>query len=263
MITSLSIGTGGLGRMGNQMFTIAGCIGIAVKSGQSYAFPEWKTHDNDLFGQPVDNINEHLLNPLPLIPDNLTWKEYGYFWGYRDVYLPHDNWTIDAHMQSPKFFEHCMGRIRQAFTFKDEPEQNDYVAIHYRAGDYIDDDNAHHPRCSKEYYERAMDIMSDFGMSETKFAIFTDDWTAWHEMFPDLNSFEIGDPSLSYLFDFKFMKRCKHFITANSSFSLMAAILGTHPEKKIVCPKRWFGESMPEPYKSDTKDIYPNGAIII
>lgn len=260
MLTALSIGKGGLGRFGNQCMTISGVIGIATKSGQPYAFPEWRTHDNALFGQPVDNINEYLLNPLPSIPEGLAFQDYGYFWGHRGIILPTGNWSIDAHMQSEKFFIHCMPLIRETFTFKDEPEQNDYVAIHYRAGDYIDDPNAYHPRCSKEYYQRAMDIMLDFGMSETKFAIFTDDWDAWHKMFPDLDSFEIGDPSLSYLFDFKFMKRCKSFICANSSFSLMAAILGTHPEKKIVCPRNWFG---PQAGDIETKDIYPENAIVI
>jgi hypothetical protein len=41
----------------------------------------------------------------------------------------------------------------------------------------------------------------------------------------------------------------------------MAAILGEHPENKIICPKRWFGSQMPAEFNTD--DIYPEGAIII
>jgi len=52
--------------------------------------------------------------------------------------------------------------------------------------------------------------------------------------------------------DFKLMKRCRNFIIANSSFSAMAAILGEHPEKKVVSPSRWFGEGV----DLETKDIY-------
>jgi hypothetical protein len=58
------------------------------------------------------------------------------------------------------------------------------------------------------------------------------------------------------------MKRCKSFITANSSFSFMAALLGDHPDKKIIMPSRWFGPQMPA-MGFTTDDIYPEGAIVI
>jgi len=271
MLTAKSIGTGGLGRFGNQMFTIAGVIGIAARSGQPYAFPRWYTHDNSIFGNPVDDIEAHLVNELPRIPDGLSFQDYGYFWGYRDILLPTGNYSIDAHMQSYKFFSHCIGKVREVFRFKDEPEQNDYVAIHYRAGDYIDDPNAQHPRCSKEYYQQAMAMFPE----GTEFKIFTDDHTAWFKMMKDYydrialkEAYIIGesDPGLmdvfsNYIDDFKLMKRCKSFICANSSFSFMAALLGEHPDKKIIMPSRWFGSSMPPEF--ETKDIYPDGAIII
>lgn len=253
MLTSLQIGRGGLGRFGNQAFTIAGVIGIAIKSGQPYAFPEWKTIDNAIFGDPVDNIEDYLLHPLPRVAD-LNFQQYGYFWGYRDIVLPHGNWTIDAHMQSYKFFSHCIDEVRRVFTFKDEPEQNDYVAIHYRAGDYQDDETAQHPRCSKEYYEKAMAIFPE----GTKFIVFSDDIEAAMKV---LGKQTMKPDSTSYISDFKLMKRCKHFITANSSFSLMAALLGNHPDKKIIMPSRWFGSSMPPEFT--THDIYPENAIII
>lgn len=272
MITALSIGRGGLGRFGNQMFTIAGCIGIAIKSGQPYGFPRWQTHDNAIFGQPVDDIEEYLVNELPRIPTGLPLQEYGYFWGYKDINLSTGSWSIDAHMQSYKFFEHCMPTIRNTFRFKDEPPQNDYVAIHFRAGDYIDDPTAQHPRCSKEYYEKAMALFPE----GTRFKIFTDDRHSAIEKFGGYDNFMRGhyaytskggiDISVpvdlsSYIEDFKLMKRCKSFIIANSSFSYMAALLGEHPDKKIIMPKIWFGSQMPPEF--DTKDIYPPEAIVI
>lgn len=255
MITSLSIGRGGLGRFGNMAFTIAGTIGIAVKSGQPYSFPRWQTHDNAIFGNPVDDIEEHLLNPLPRIPEGMEFEEAGYWWGYRDVYKPTGNWSIDAHLQSEKYFKHCLPLIRETFTFKDEYPQNDYVAIHYRAGDYIDDPNAQHPRCSKEYYERAL---AQFPNAE--FLIFTDDRDAAKKTIGDIQN-GIYKRYTNYIDDFVKMKSCKSFITANSSFSLMAAILGSHPEKKIICPRNWFGSQMPPEFTTD--DIYPEGAIIL
>lgn len=257
MITAKSIATGGLGRMGNQMFTIAGCIGIAVKSGQPYAFPEWKTVDNAIFGNPVDNINDHLLKPLPALVSADGFHDFGYFWGYKDVYLPNGNFSIDAHMQSEKFFKHCLPLIRETFTFKDEHTPIDGVALHIRCGDYIDHPDAQHPICSKEYYEKAVALFPD-----DRISVFSDDMEKAMQILPQDNSkFYFPRTDKGYIRDFKFMKAHKHFITANSSFSLMAAILGDHPEKKIVCPRNWFGSQMPAEF--GTEDIYPEGAIIL
>lgn len=260
MVTALSIGRGGLGRFGNTAFTIAGAIGIAIKSGQPYAFPRWQTHDNAIFGDPVDDIESYLVNELPRIPTGLSFQEYGYFWGYRDIFLPTGNWSIDAHMQSYKFFSHCIGHIREVFRFKDEPEQNDYVAIHYRAGDYIDDPNAQHPRCSREYYAEAMKQFPE----GAHFWIISDDnkeaVRIISPMLPPKSKMNFGGGG-GYINDFKLMKRCKSFICANSSFSFMAALLGEHPGKKIVMPSRWFGSQMPPEFT--THDIYPEGAVII
>lgn len=244
MVTSLSIGTGGLGRFGNQMWTIAGCIGIARANGMDFAFPKWINHDNALFGGNKDDFSKYFVNPLPLIPDGRHWQDWGYFWGYKKVQLYHGDWSINAHLQSPKFFEHCIDEVRHYFTMKDEPEQNDYCAIHVRAGDYIDDRNAYHPRCSKEYYEDAIWYMP----SNTKYLVFSDDI----EFAKERVGIDAEYISGNYLDDFKLMKRCKHFIIANSSFSAMAALLADHPEKIVIAPKNWFGPHV----DISAKDIY-------
>lgn len=261
MLTALSINTGGLGRMGNQMFTIAGVVGIATKCGQPYAFPPWITKDNEIFGNAPDCIDDYLLNPLPPLANHTRFETYPYFWGYHDVNLPTGNWTIDAHMQSEKFFKHCMPLIRETFRFKDEPEQNDWVVIHHRAGDYIADENAQHPRCSIDYYNDAVNLMPG-----EKFVIFSDDQQEALKiqetlLLMDCRRVIAVHPVGHYIDDFKIMKKCKSFVCANSSFSLFAAILGEHPDKKIVCPSRWFGSQMPAEF--DTKDIYPENCIII
>jgi len=254
MVTSLAIGRGGLGRFGNQMFTIAGCIGIAVKNNLPFSFPYWKNYDNALFGGQIDDIQNQLRNPLPLT-SCINFQDYGYFWGYRDITLQ-GNWSIDAHLQSPKFFDHCMDLVRHHFTFKNEPEQNDCVAVHYRAGDYIDDSNAYHPRCTKEYYRSAMSMFPE----GTRFLIFSDEPFNALEMFGDLR--EMNDCRVHYghyLQDFKLMKKCKSFIIANSSFSAMAALLADHPEKKVIAPKVWFGKVA----DISAKDIYHENWIVI
>jgi hypothetical protein len=251
MVTSLSIGTGGLGRFGNQMWTIAGCIGIARANGMDFAFPKWINHDNALFGGDRDDFSKYFVNPLPLIPDGRHWQNYGYFWGFKLLKLNRGDWSIDAHLQSPKFFEHCIEEVRHYFTMKNEGEQNHFCAIHVRAGDYIDDPNAYHPRCSKEYYEKAISMMP----SGTKYLIFSDDIEFAKERVGVKGTYLSG----YYLSDFKLMKRCKHFIIANSSFSAMAAILANHPDKIVIAPERWFGPSV----DISAKDIYHQNWIVI
>ena len=92
MLTSTAIGTGGLGRFGNQCYTISGVIGIAEKSGQPFAFPHWKNYDNALFGGEVTDFEDYFENPLPRM-NGESFNEYGYFWGYRDIVL-NGNWSI-------------------------------------------------------------------------------------------------------------------------------------------------------------------------
>jgi hypothetical protein len=239
MVTATSIGTGGLGRFGNQCYTIAGVIGIAERSGQQFVFPHWKNYDNALFGGEVTDFEQYFENHLPRM-NGESFNEYGYFWGYRDINLPEGHWSINAHLQSPKYFEHCIDKVRHYFKMKDEPEQNDYVAIHYRAGDYIDDPNAYHPRCSKEYYEQAMAMFPD-----SEFMLFSDDIDSWFTMMGGITeavkSVYIMGKHRTYLEDFRTMKKCKHFIISNSTFSSFAATIADHPDKKVIAPKRWFG----------------------
>lgn len=258
MVTALSINTGGLGRFGNQMFTIAGTIGTAIKNGHEFGFPKWINKDNALFGDQVDEMEQYFVNPLPTIPDGINWQELGYRWNYEPIVLGEGNYNLHRHFQSPKYFEHCMDDIRHYFRIKDEPEQNDYVAIHYRAGDYDTDDNGWHPRCSKEYYEQAIDMFP----KGTTFIIFSDDVDEAAKVL----GLKRVDPSeklpKTYIDDFKLMKRCKSFIIANSSFSAMAALLGEHPEKKVIAPSKWFGKAA-DPEQWETKDIYHKDWIVI
>lgn len=257
MLTSLAIGKGGLGRFGNNCFTIAGVIGIAIKSGQPFGFPAWKTYDNANFGQPVDEMTEYFVNPLPTIVEDVHYEQYPYFWEYRDIHLPIGNWDMFAHLQSVKYFEHCIDTIRHYFRMKDESGPVDRIALHYRAGDYIEGAENYHPRCSKEYYEAAINNFPP----GSNFTIFTDDIAAFSKLNVDFSGHSTHNSfGKFYLDDFKFMKQHKHFICANSSFSHFAALLGEHPEKKIIMPKRWFGAAAGG---MNFDSLYPPNAIII
>lgn len=235
---------GRYGRAANSFFQIASTIGIARRNNFDFAFPLFINHHHrDAFGSTEDvDLYKHFVNPLPLYDGPLLPERF-VDWGYSDVILT-ESVSLAGHMQSAKYFSHCMDEVKWYFRMKDEMEQNDFVAVHVRLGDY---DDAYHPRLGMEYYGPAMEQFPG-----ATFMVFSDDIWAATKMFP-------GDERIhysmdrDYIKDFKFMKRCKSFIIGNSSYSAMAAILGEHPEKRVVAPRPWFG---PKYTEITGEDIY-------
>lgn len=239
------------------MFQIAGTIGLARKYGYAYGFPQWKNYDHlERFGSSEDiDLQKYFQNPLPQL-DAIGYPEFTVEWGYRANLRIPDNVSLFGHFQSEKYFSHCKDIIQHYFTMKDEPELQDVCAVHVRLGDY---DDHYHPRLKRDYYLKAMALFPE----GQQFVIFSDDQDGAYEITKD-TGFAIGQSGFTnYIDDFRFMKSCKHFITGNSSYSLMAAILGRHPDKRIICPSNWWGPGWGPNHKELCKDVYPENAIII
>jgi hypothetical protein len=85
------------------------------------------------------------------------------------------------------------------------------------------------------YYREAMNRMN-----ATRFVVFSDDIDAAKQMFGSDVEYSEGN---DYITDFYLMTTADHFIIANSSYSAMAAWLGTNPNKKVISPngQSWFG----------------------
>lgn len=220
---------GRYGRFANGMFQICSTIGIARKNSFDFAFPYWKNHMHaESFGSTEDiDVQWHFVNPLPVY-DGPALPERFIDWGYHDVTLT-ESVSLSGHMQSVKYFEHCLDEVKWYLRMKDEPPRNDYVAIHVRLQDY---DDAYHPRLNMDYYGPAMARFPN-----AKFLVFSDDIPEAKKLFGNSVNYAEGN----YIEDFKLMKTCKHFIIGNSSYSAMAAILGEHPEKRVIAPRPWFG----------------------
>jgi hypothetical protein len=227
---------GRYGRFANQLFQIAGTIGIARKNGFDFAFPECKNYDHvERFGSQEDiDLQKSFENPLPVykgpqLPDKFV------HWGYHNIKLTH-SCSLSGHMQSLKYFEHCLDEVKWYFRMKDEYPQNDYCAIHVRLGDY---DGAYHPRLDMRYYGAAMAEMP----KGTKYLLFSDDKHEVRKMFFDTNGFNIEMDVFEggTMESFRAMKSCRNFIIGNSSYSAMAAILGEANDKRVIAPAPWFG----------------------
>lgn len=252
MITNLSIGR--YGRFGNMLFQIAAVIGIARKSGQEYGFPPIMNYDHaEKFGSKEDcDLEKYFKYPFPRLQKApAEYYERPYAWGYHDIYLPKGDWALSGHFQSDKYFRDCMDEVRYVLTMRSECQfqSEPPVAIHVRRGDY---DDMYHPRIQGEYYHAAI---AKFPKG-TRFMVFSDDPDDARRMLGSspLFTYQTGN---DYIRDFTIMKACSGFITANSSFSLMAAILSTYPGKQIICPRTWFGPA----WKPSTKDVYPLNSI--
>lgn len=234
---------GKYGRFCNGAFGVASTIGIARKNGFDFAFPLWRNYDGLNFESQIDiDIYKHLINPLPLY-DGPELPERFVDWGYHDVNLS-ENVSLYGHMQSEKFFLHSLDEIRWHFRMRNEPARNNYVAIHWRAKDYSEGEG-YHPRLTMDYYRPAMDLCHG-----ARFLVFSDDIEGAKKMFGPSVEYSEGK---DYLTDFKLMKRCHSFIIANSSYSAMAAILGEHPDKRVIAPRPWFG---PKHTAITGEDIY-------
>ncbi len=129
------------------------------------------------------------------------------------------------------------------------------VSIHIRRGDYISDPktNQYHGICSPEYYNNAVKYVSQ-KIHRAHFYIFSDDinWAA--------NNFKIDFP-MTFVGhnswrkgydDMRLIGKCKHHVTANSSFSWWGAWLCSNPDKIVISPLKWFNDST-----NDTKDLIP------
>ena len=221
---------GRYGRLCNQMYQIAGTIGIARRNNADFAFPEWRNYDHkERFGSTEDiDIQRHFIHPLPRY-DGPALPDHFVHWGYHDTKLTHDV-SLSGHLQSFRYFEHAFDEVKWYFRMRDEV-QSDRVAIHVRLGDY---DNGYHPRLTMDYYAPAMRLFPD-----AKFLVFSDDIGAAMQMFGN----EVEYANGNYIDDFRRMKGCRHFIIGNSTYSSMAAVLGDAKDKRVVTPRPWFGSS--------------------
>ena len=234
MITFLRLGK--YGRLGNQMFQIAGTIGIATKSGLDFGFPDWQNHDHKTrFKSPEDiSIQKYFKTPLPKLDPHADYPEHGVKWGYHEI-LATDKISLWGHFQSEKYFKHCRPIIQKYFELK-TPTSMKGIEV----------------QKNMKYYEPALaQFPADWPV-----LVFSDDIPTTKHYFGNSVDYAEGN---HYMEDLYLMSQCQHFIIGNSSFSWWPAWLKDNPTKKIIAPKNWFGPVC----KADPKDIYAEGWIII
>ncbi len=247
-------GNNNTGRFGNKLFQAAATIGIAKNNDMGYAFPPCHYY-------------QYLKGGIPQVVgiEALDFVEYTETsFNYEKVVIDDRelNYNLNGFFQSAKYWKHCDDFIKQEFSMKeyivfnvfqkygDVLNNNETASVHIRRGDYLALSHFH-INLTMQYYYDAMNLLRKDGV---KFLIISDDmdWCKRQDWFGYNVEFIEGNDEAT---DLCLMTQCNHNIIANSSFSWWGQYLNKHEDKKVVAPKKWFGDAV----EHDTSDLYlPN-----
>jgi len=180
---------------------------------------------------------------------------------------------LDGFFQTEKYFIDHEKEIRDDLTLK-VPLSNEFrkildiinttpytVSLHVRRGDYVQDQNTnkYHGTCDKEYYKKALEILTEKIGKNLHIFIFSDDidWVK-ENMLINYPVTYVSSPNIKDYEELILMSACKHNIISNSSFSWWGAWLNKNPDKIVIAPKRWVMKD-----EKRFKDICPNSWIRI
>lgn len=218
---------------------------------------------------PLDRgkVSNTLMRKLPILYSKVVANESGHkfikeFYSFpKDVYL-------NGFWQSEHYFAPVTDLIRKEFSLKQSLDQGNLelynkitncnsVSLHVRRGDYVtnSDSNSFHGTCSLEYYQQAIEHVSQSN-ENTELFIFSDDIPWVRENLKTELPVHFIDKNNPGEIDMRLMASCKHNIIANSSFSWWGAWLNSHSDKIVVAPMRWF-------INSAAPDIYPENWVKI
>jgi hypothetical protein len=239
-----------LGRLGNNLFQVAACIGYSKDYGIPWAILPHYHHKPvyNYFKFPIWKGNPRTLKTYDTATDQ----------GFVYVKIPKfevPGVNIRGFWQSWKYFDHAKEEVLKAWAFRYYPGYADFASVHVRRTDYLqyaDNFGAITP----EYLNEAISMARNAGYQ--KFVVFSDDLLWCREAFKEFAkwdvSFEYSEHQNEFE-DLSKMSSCSFNIIANSSFSWIAAYANPNPNKVVVTPHEtsWFGPKA----KLNTKDLLP------
>lgn len=259
-----------VGRLGNNLFQIAACIGYAKKHGvewgikKGYVERGFNAFQVDKFfpNLPGCDFNyprhqEHKANyhcPIHGCGLDTCW------FNYHEIPFHPNGVELAGFFQSWKYFDNAKEEVREAFKLPVWEQYKDYVSIHVRRGDYVDHSHAF-PPVTREYILMAIGylVLNKHIDFDTK-VIFCSDDISWCKQ-----TFNVDNPNYHFseghneFEDLCIMASCKHNIISNSTLAWWGAWLNPNPDKVVVSPSskpgNWFGHG--GGVKIDIVDLLP------
>jgi hypothetical protein len=171
-----------------------------------------------------------------------------------------------GYWQSERYFASNRTRLLQDLVLKMRDDVNavwvqrieacNSVSLHVRRGDYVSNASASkfHGTCNLVYYQRAV---AELMRKETDIEVFVfsdePQWAAENLRLPVCTHIvDANSPDSGHL-DIELMRRCKHHVLANSSFSWWGAWLCEFPRQIVFAPDRWFSDP-----GIDASDVVPS-----
>lgn len=159
----------------------------------------------------------------------------------------------DGYWQNIHYFSAIIDDLRKDFSFYEnlnlnqkrylqEICQNNSIALHIRRGDYLTPYNRTiYYNLDNVYYQNAIDYICS-RVNQGVIYVFSDDieWCKKNLVYLENAHFVDDKISQNEFVDFEFMKNCKYFIIANSTFSWWASELSDFKKKIVVAPDKWF-----------------------
>ena len=188
------------------------------------------------WGIPAEIENRYLLFGEP------------YYYSFCNQFLSLPSGSIlDGYFQHYRYFEMAKQYLKPDIAsipikYRNFQENYTLVAVHIRRGDYLSEQcEGYFGTAPLEYYWAALQkIKSE--LTKPYILFFSDD-LAWIRKYliPYVHKFDLpfDIPDGDVLEDFALMSHCKHFIVANSSLSLLAAMLGQKEHSILLTPQMW------------------------
>jgi hypothetical protein len=253
-----------IGGLGNMLFQIATTYSLSLRDNKEFFCDSNMTiipHHH--YSHYKDNIFRKIKFKNNVEDLDSFYSENGF--NYNPIPKFTGNVRLRGYFQSEKYFLDYRNEILDLFEpneetkikiddFFSEFSNKRTCSIHVRRGDYVGIQNYH---CLQEidYYKKSIEMIG----IDTTFLIFSDDidWCKDNFYFLDNKIFITGFSDHEQLY---LMSICNDNIIANSTFSWWGAWMNKNDNKKVISPKKWFGDSNQH---LNVKDVYCNNWLII
>lgn len=263
------------GRLGNQLFQYSFGQSLSERTGEDLYFyilekdsgdelpsicnfvknirflePEELKKHYRLYGNNLlVRIERKLISLFPMINRRILIEKSSRYAEINDA----DHICYDGYWQSYRYFSGISDKLKTILRLNNnvdlpaqlakEISESASVAVHFRRGDYLSGRNKSvYEYCSPDYYKKAFSYICD-KVTDPVFYVFSDDIEYVRGNFnfwPEKTKFVSHNILPSDCIDITLMRKCKHNIIANSTFSWWGAFLGDNKDKIVISPENWY-----------------------